>query len=260
MYARVPTPVREFVVGTGALPTATRRQAADTAQCLKCHVGSLYQHGNNRVDNVNLCVMCHNSASSDQFNRVAMGVTASEGYDGKIGQTFEFKTMLHALHTVDNGVLNPVEKTFAIYRTRGIFAWSPEGVTPPNWSTTPCEKATPTPGQEYRVFGGDPALDVSCQPHSLYHPTFPRAANDCAACHFSSFNGWMVDQTKGVATTIDAGAAPANNQLDDVLQGANSAACTSCHRAAEVAGHANQNGWVPSKFPNGRQTIIDAAK
>ncbi len=29
-----------------------RRKIADTGQCLKCHVGSLYQHGNTRVDNV----------------------------------------------------------------------------------------------------------------------------------------------------------------------------------------------------------------
>jgi len=161
---------------------------------------------------------------------------------------------------VDDGFLNPVAKTTAIYRTRGIYAWAPEGVTPPNWSTTPCEKATPTATQEYLVFGGDPALDVSCQVHNLYHPTFPRAPEDCAACHGATGFNPMVDQTKGVATTIDAGAAPWNNQLDDVLQGANSAACTSCHRDAATVGHANQNSWVPTTFPNGRQTIIDAAK
>jgi len=68
-FVRVPSPVSEFTVGTGLPPAATRRAIADTGACLKCHVGSLYQHGNNRVDNVNLCVMCHNSASSDQNNR-----------------------------------------------------------------------------------------------------------------------------------------------------------------------------------------------
>ncbi len=162
--------------------------------------------------------------------------------------------MLHAIHTAGEQT-----KTLAIYRTRGIYAWAPEGVTPANWATTPCEKATPTPGQEYRVFGGDPTLDVTCQPHSLYHPTYPRLFNDCAACHVKDFDT-MVDQTKGVATTIDAGAAPWNNQLDDTLQGANTAACTSCHQDAASVGHANQNSWTPTKFPNGRQTIIDAAK
>jgi OmcA/MtrC family decaheme c-type cytochrome len=256
MFVRVPTPVREWVVGTGALPTATRRAIADTGACLKCHVGSLYQHGNTRVDNVTMCVMCHNPASSDQNNRVAMGVDKTEAYDGLVGQTYEFKSMLHALHTV--GLTE--SKPLAIYRTRGIFAWAPEGVTPPNWASTPCEKTTPTPGQEYRVFGGDPALDVSCQAHTLYHPTYPRLANDCAACHGNIDFDVMVDQTKGVATTINAGAAPWTNQLDDTLQGANAAACTSCHRDAPTVGHAEQNGWTPTKFPNGRQTIIDAAK
>ena len=96
---RVPTPIYEFIVGTGAKATTPRREIADTEQCLKCHVGSLYQHGNTRVDNVTMCIICHNSASSDQNNRVLMGVDKSEAYDGKVGQTYELKTMLHAIHS-----------------------------------------------------------------------------------------------------------------------------------------------------------------
>jgi OmcA/MtrC family decaheme c-type cytochrome len=198
--------------------------------------------------------MCHNPASSDQHNRVAMGVDASEAYDGRIGQTFELKTMVHSIHSAGIESHGP----FAIYRTRGIFAWASEGTTPPNWASTPCEKATPTATQEYRVFGGDPALDVSCQTHTLYHPTYPRPANDCAACHVEGF-AVMPDQTKAVATTLDAGVEPWDNQIDDVLQGATSAACTSCHQSSATQGHANQNGWTPSTFEEGRQTIIDAA-
>ena len=252
MYVRVPTPDREFVVGTGAKPATERRAIADTGECLKCHVGSLYQHGNTRVDNVKMCGACHNSASSDQNNRVAMGVDKSEAYDGLVGQTYELKTLLHAIHSAGD----PTHNTFAIYRTRGIYAWVPEGVTPLNWSTTKCEKATPTATQEYRVFGGDPALDVSCQVHNLYHPTYPRAANDCAACHVKGFDV-IPDQAKAMATTLDAGAAPWQNKLDDTLQGASAAACTSCHQSTDSKGHAYQNGWVPTTFENGRQTIID---
>jgi OmcA/MtrC family decaheme c-type cytochrome len=257
LFVRVPTPTYEFVVGTGAKAT-DRRLIADTGQCLKCHVGSLYQHGNNRVDNVTTCIICHNSASSDQNNRVAMGVTASEAYDGRVGQAYEFKTMLHSIHSAGDETHAP----FAIYRTRGIFAWAPEGVTPPNWATTPCEKATPTTTQEYRVFGGDPALDVSCQSHTLYHPTFPRLTNDCAACHKDGFD-LIPDQDKAVATTLDAGTVDTGttnvwkNQLDDTLQGASAAACTSCHQSTDAKGHAYQNGWTPQTFENGRQTIID---
>jgi OmcA/MtrC family decaheme c-type cytochrome len=248
---RAKTPVREWVVGTGALPAQTRRAIADSGECVACHVGSLYQHGGNRVDNVDMCVICHNSASSEQNVRVQMGVDASEAYDGLVGQTYELKTMLHAIHSAGDA-----PGTFAIYRSRGIYAWAPEGVTPPNWATTPCEKATPTPGQEYLVFGADPALDVSCQPHTLYHPTYPRDVRQCSACHVAGFDT-IPDQSKAVATTMNAGTAPWNNQLDDTLQGASAAACTSCHQTTDARGHAYQNGWTPQTFENGRQTILD---
>ena len=72
------------------------------------------------------------------------------------------------------------------------------------------------------------------------------------------------DQDKAVATTLDAGTIDAGtardvwkNQLDDTLQGASAAACTSCHQTTDARGHAYQNGWTPQTFENGRQTIID---
>ena len=260
MYVRVPTPTYEFVVGTGAKATE-RRVVADTEKCLGCHVGSLYQHGNTRVDNVTMCIICHNSASSDQNNRVVMGVTASEAYDGKVGQTYEFKTMLHAIHSQGSDL---VHDPYVVYRTRGIYAWTAEDVTLPNWATgEACENTAntpPTPG--IRVFGGDPAEPRSCQPHNLYHPTYPRNERDCAACHKAGF-GTIPDQSKAVATTIDAGNIDSGttnvwkNQLDDTLQGASAAACTSCHSSTDVRGHAYNEGWTPQIFPNGRQTILD---
>jgi len=265
-YARVPTPTYEFIVGTGAKATTPRREIADTEQCLKCHVGSLYQHGNTRVDNVTMCIICHNSASSDQNNRVLMGVNASEAYDGLVGQTYELKTMLHAIHSAGTGYA-----TTAIYRTRGIYAWAAEGVTPPNWATGAACDAPSVPGVDTLgniVFGADPAVPQSCQQHNLYHPTYPRELNDCAACHVAGFEksaNAIPDQDKAVATTLDAGAPDSGtgtstvwkNQLDDTLQGASAAACTSCHQTIDARGHAYTNGWTPQTFENGRQTILD---
>jgi OmcA/MtrC family decaheme c-type cytochrome len=246
---RAKTPVREWVVGTGALPAQARRAIADSGECIGCHVGSLYQHGGNRVDNVDMCVICHNSASSEQNVRVGMGVDKSEAYDGLVGQTYEFKTMLHAIHSIGDA-----SSAFVIYRNRGIYAWAPEGVTPPNWATgAACLNGT-TPG--IRVFGADPAVANSCQPHTLYHPTYPRDVRQCSGCHVAGF-GTIPDQSMAVATTMNAGVAPWNNQLDDTLQGASAAACTSCHQTTDARGHAYQNGWTPQTFPNGRQTIID---
>ena len=265
LFVRVPTPTYEFIVGTGAKATTPRREIADTGQCLKCHVGSLYQHGNTRVDNVTMCIICHNSASSDQNNRTLMGVNASEAYDGLVGQTYELKTMLHAIHSAGTG-LAPI----AIYRTRGIYAWAAEGSALPNWPTgTPTcrssvDAAAPAPMTGFTVFGADPAVTQSCQTHNLYHPTYPRAFNDCAACHVDGFD-LIPDQGKAVATTLDAGAIDSGtgtstvwkNQLDDTLQGASAAACTSCHQTTDARGHAYQNGWTPQTFENGRQTILD---
>jgi len=172
-------------------------------------------------------------------------------------------------------------------------------VTPPNWTTAAACKVvspiapatTPAAYVDVAPFEAIPAgmtvtttgnivngasknadgttyPTVACQVHNLNHPTYPRLPNDCAACHKAGFDT-MVDQTKGVATTLDAGKCEADctttrpvwrGQLDDTLQGANTAACTTCHQDTPSAGHANQNGWIPTVFPNGRQTIIDAAK
>ena len=117
----------------------------------------------------------------------------------------------------------------------------------------------------YTVFGADPAVTQSCQTHNLYHPTYPRDPKQCSGCHVAGF-GTIPDQAKAVATTIDAGKADSGagttgavwkNQLDDTLQGASAAACTSCHQTTDARGHAYQNGWTPQTFPNGRQTILN---
>ncbi len=114
------------------------------------------------------------------------------------------------------------------------------------------------------VFGADPASGVACQQHNLYHPTYPRDARQCSGCHVAGFDT-IPDQSIAVATTIDAGqidsgtggGAVWQNKLDDTLQGAGAAACTSCHSTTDTRGHAYQNGWIPQTFPNGRQTILD---
>ncbi|MHB8709390.1 MAG: multiheme c-type cytochrome [Desulfuromonadales bacterium] len=246
MQVRSKTPTYQFVVGTGAADTA-RRTIADTSACLKCHVGSLYQHGGNRVDNVDMCVICHNEASSEQNVRVGDGVDATEAYDGQAGQTYGFKSFLHAVHSTGSAV-NP-NKITMIYRTFGVFVWAPEGVTPPNWPGTGAQT----------VFGSNPAgtnTVGTTRTHNLYNPTYPRDLNECDACHAPGFD-LVPDQDISVATTINTGAS-FTGQLDDTLEGTAAAACMSCHQPLKV--HAYQNGWTPTVFPNGRQTILDAAQ
>ena len=246
LRVRVPTPTFDWLLGTDT-PAVARRNVVDTGQCLKCHVGSLYQHGGNRVDNVDMCILCHNSASNEKSVRVGMGVDASEAYDGKVGETFELKTMLHRVHSAGTDGSPP----YLVYRNRGIYAFAPDESLLPNWPGT---------GSQV-VFGSD--FDNDGNPgsfvtnHNFESPTYPRSLNECTACHTDDF---MVipDQTKAMAATTDAGGTEWINQIDDTLQGAATTACITCHKDGAAKGHAYQNSWVPQVFPEGRQTIIDA--
>jgi len=237
--ARAVTPTYEWLVGDGAPPLETRRDIVDTGECLKCHVGSLYQHGGNRVDNVGMCILCHNSASNEKNVRVGMGVDSSEAYDGKVGETFEMKTMLHRIHSAGVEGSPP----YVIYRNRGIYGFATDDSLLPNWPGT---------GQQV-VFGSD---DVTTN-HNFHTPTYPRALNACAACHVEDL-AVQPDQTQAMATTVEAGSIVWEDQLDDVLQGAATTACVTCHADSATKGHAYQNSWEPQEFPEGRQTIIDA--
>lgn len=247
-YLRAKSPVYDFKLDTGAV-APIRRSITESDKCLKCHVGSLYQHGGNRVDSVELCVMCHNEASSEQNVRVSMGITSKDKtYDGKIGQTYGFKSMLHAVHASGNATFG--QNPLAIYRTRGIYGFALSEAMLYNWPGATADKVL--------VYGADPALAASKQPHNFVTAHYPRPLQDCFACHASNFSR-IADPTKAVATTFDAGAAPWDNQLDDKLQGATAAACTSCHSGSATAAHANQFGWTPA-LVGGRQAVIDAAK
>jgi OmcA/MtrC family decaheme c-type cytochrome len=241
MAVRAKTPTYEWLVGDGSAPVAMRRDIVDTGECLKCHVGSLYQHGGNRVDNVGMCILCHNSASNEKNVRVGMGVDSSEAYDGKVGQTFEMKTMLHRVHSAGAEGVPP----YVIYRNRGIYAWASDVSLLPNWPGT---------GPQI-VFGSDGVT----QNHNFHTPTYPRSLNECTACHASD-PAVQPDQTQAMATTVDAGGTVWEDQLDDVLQGAATTACITCHADSASRGHAYQNSWEPQEFPEGRKTIIDAAR
>ena len=263
MVARVPTPTFDWLVGVGGA-ASERRAIVDTgSKCLACHVGSLYQHGGDRVDNIDMCLVCHNSASNEKSVRVGMGVDESEAYDGKSGETFEMKTMLHRIHSAGAVGQTP----YVVYRNRGIYAFAPDVSLVPNWDaggTAGCTAEEIARG-ERDAFGSDPTSSNSCQPHNFHSADYPRALNACGACHADTFGtaggaSVIPDQTTAMATTVEAGSEEWLNQLDDTLQGAATTACVTCHTSGAAKGHAYQNSWNPQVFPDGRQTIIDAVK
>jgi hypothetical protein len=287
IQVRAKTPTREFVPATGAAPAAVRRAIVDTVKCLACHTGSLYQHGGNRVDNNDLCVMCHNPASSEQQNRVNMGVDATEAYDGKVGQTYDMRTMVHAIHSAgESGAL------LVYYRSNGIYLFGPSNALTkvPHWPTTGGVSCLSegSPVTYYPVYGSvangtsdrvptvnaDGTCNTTTGPlstggvyriHNFIPVEYPRPLNECGACHADSWTPAVADGSRAVGVTVNAGASPWGNQLDDVLMGPSAAACLSCHQSGDpltqsiVSSHVFDMGWWPSTFTNGRQTLIDAA-
>lgn len=97
----ISVPVKGAVAyfGIGADPAVTRRVAVDVeTKCDQCH-NQLSLHGNNRADNAQLCVMCHNPRNTDIGRRdtVTNGVPEI-GLDGKREETVDMKVMIHAIH------------------------------------------------------------------------------------------------------------------------------------------------------------------
>ncbi|PLW81896.1 hypothetical protein CWI75_12365 [Kineobactrum sediminis] len=71
-----------------------RRQAVEINKCLACH-GSLVLHGNNRADNIDNCVSCHNPRNTDRETR---SIARTPPTDGKQEETLDFKHIVHGIH------------------------------------------------------------------------------------------------------------------------------------------------------------------
>jgi OmcA/MtrC family decaheme c-type cytochrome len=93
---------------TGAPPVA-RRVVVDIAKCDVCH-SLLSLHGTNRNNNTQVCVACHNPASTDVSERQTL---TAPGIDGLWEQTIDFKHMIHAIH--DGSALGAAGTPFVIY-------------------------------------------------------------------------------------------------------------------------------------------------
>ncbi|MEH6636074.1 MAG: OmcA/MtrC family decaheme c-type cytochrome [Halioglobus sp.] len=71
-----------------------RRVVAELEGCLSCH-SQLSLHGNNRTDDLQVCVACHNPRNTD---RQVREVAASPPTDGKDEESIDFKRMIHGIH------------------------------------------------------------------------------------------------------------------------------------------------------------------
>lgn len=93
--ARIPVTCPTTDVSLDGNPVTSRPAIVDIAKCDKCHF-QLSLHGNNRTDNIGLCVLCHNANATDVERRG--GIAAADAPDGKKEQAIDFKVMIHGIH------------------------------------------------------------------------------------------------------------------------------------------------------------------
>ena len=192
----------------------------------------MYQHGGDRVDNAQLCVVCHNPSAGDKNNRKDLyqivnadgTVNKDATYDGKTNETYDLRNLLHAIHGAEKRS-NPL----VIYRSRGIYAFATAGAAKP----------TGWPDDGLTVYGSQNGQTIA---HNWTVVHYPQPANNCTACHDAgTFE--VPDQTKAVGVTVEPGTSwPL--QSDDVIIGPAAAACTACHATSVARSHAVKMGYM----------------
>jgi OmcA/MtrC family decaheme c-type cytochrome len=242
-FIRFPSPTYAFDPADGSAATA-RRNAVDTEKCLACHRGTLYQHGGDRVDNEQLCVICHNPSSADKNNRLdrfqivdaAGNVNTAETYDGKANESYDMRVMIHAIHGIKKR-----QNPWVVYRGRGVYAFVLPGTEPPsNWPLDNTGKLITAPEELLDApIGGSTNGSVNRHVWTIVH--YPKPPNECEACH-NAGEYEVPDQTKAVALTVDPGTSY-TDQSDDTVIGPTQAACIQCHAGAAPASHTAQFGY-----------------
>jgi OmcA/MtrC family decaheme c-type cytochrome len=95
--------------GINGDPMVERRVAVDIVnKCDNCH-SVLSLHGNNRAENAQLCVMCHNPRNTDIGRRTGVGI------DGKLEESIDMKILIHAIHAADSDEHGFRENGIVIY-------------------------------------------------------------------------------------------------------------------------------------------------
>lgn len=179
-----------------------RRNVVAIAKCDECH-NSLTVHGNNRTDNPQACVACHNPGATDAGRRKGIvdaggTVTGVDPVDGLYEQPIDFKYMIHAIHA-------------AGFRTT--------------------QAAAP-----FRVYGFGGSLN------DFGDVGFPGAINNCEGCHIAGAY-YPVDDSRVQATTFSTGSAiNPKNPAPPAATSANMALCSACHTTSAATSHMLLNG------------------
>jgi OmcA/MtrC family decaheme c-type cytochrome len=215
---------------TGAAPVA-RRVVVDIAKCDVCH-SLLALHGTNRNNNTQVCVACHNPASTDVSERQTL---TAPGIDGLWEQTIDFKHMIHAIH--DGSALGAAGTPFVIYGYGGSINNFTDVVYPGqinrcdachvSTSYYPVNDAAVQATTFFTGLSKDPS-----DPATVGHPISTSAnMSVCSACHADSVSEAHMQQNGGSTSVMKD--AEGRTILSPIP--ANVETCNVCHGAGGIA-------------------------
>ena len=216
----------------GQAPVA-RRVVVDIAKCDVCH-SVLALHGDNRNNNPQVCVACHNPASTDVGMRQTLTAT-TPGIDGLWEQTIDFKHMIHAIH--DGSVRGAAGAPFVIYGFGGSVNNFTDVVYPGQLNRCDaCHVSTSyypvddTAVQATTYFTG--LSKESPNPTTVGNPIATSAnMSVCSACHVDAVTQSHMLQNGG-STTVTK---DAEGRTIPSANPANAETCSVCHGPGGVA-------------------------
>ena len=206
-------PVRNVVeyFGIDGATAVDRRKVVDIANCDNCHK-ELSLHGNNRTDEPQVCVTCHNPNATDNRQRGADPCLATLGADDV---PIDFKYMVHAIHA------SP--ETGVPYQVCGfrnsVHEYSAATVHYPghieNCEACHIKRADLARGQGPTYFPVDPSevlgttVSVGADPTPIDDVVISPNTAACSACHVSDLakthmmqNGGDFNATKAADSSL----------------------------------------------------------
>lgn len=208
---------------TDSIPVARRITVDVGTKCNECHE-QLSFHGNNRADNAQLCVICHNPRNTDVGRRpkTADGFPDVDATaDGKREESIDFKRMIHAIHAGQKDDPDTAAVEGHGFREKGI-----------------------------NIYGYGESL------HDYSQVRFPGILNDCTTCHtddnYELTGTWESPTQNGILSSTMLAAPYADNEItytsglldqtDDLVISPTAAVCSACHDGVVAQAHMETAG------------------